>query len=290
MRQKKLSIIIDEFIGFIKGLEQHLNDKEGYWALRGFIDVARNIYSISSDTKLISKALEIMIISSITDFFSRKGVTVILSPEQNFYPDVSLVYDKSKIAIDIKTSYRLPSSPNVISGFTLGAFTGYFRNVSSKKNVVYPYGEYIAHFVLGVIYTDLFKTKKIKEKFNLEGQQPWLIPKRTTLDGLDDLTPPIRDIEIIFHEKWRLASDHPGSGNTKNIGSIKDIDRIKNGEGIFTAFGDKGKEIFKDYWTYYLTKDMAGKAELLRPPYKNLREYLEYRGMKALIKKLEGYK
>ena len=286
----ELSEITSEFREFMKELEKYLNDKEGYWTLRGFIDVARNVYSISSDTKLISKALEIMIIPAIKEFFSEREFKVVLSPEQNFYPDVSLVRGDTKIAVDIKTSYRLPSAPTEISGFTLGAFTGYFRDRSSKKNVVYPYGEYIKHFVLGIIYTDIFKNKKEEEKLDLERQQRWLTPQITNLNKLEELMPPIREIELIFHEKWRLASDSPGSGNTKNIGSIKNIEKIKKGEGIFTIFGDKGEEIFDDYWMYYLTRDMARKAQLPKPPYRNLREYLEYRGMKDLIEKLEGYK
>ncbi|MHC1568190.1 MAG: type II restriction endonuclease [Candidatus Syntropharchaeia archaeon] len=90
MTKEELKRLMNEFRTFLKNLERYLNDEEGYWALRGFIDVAKNVYSISSDTKLISKALEIMIIPVIKDFFAGKGFKVVLSPEQNFYPDIGV--------------------------------------------------------------------------------------------------------------------------------------------------------------------------------------------------------
>jgi len=230
-----------------------------------------------------------MIIPLIHHFFIKRGLKVILSPEQNYYPDISILKNDIKIALDIKTSYRLPSSATEISGFTLGAFTGYFRDRNSSKNVVFRYNEYIKHYVLGIIYSDLFKNEKEMKDIDLEEQQPWLMPDIFTIEQIKELKTPIKDIEFILYEKWKLASDSPGSGNTKNIGSIKNIDKIKRGEGIFTIFGNEGENIFNDYWMYYLTNDMARKAELLKPPYRNLKEYLEYRGKVNLLRKLEEY-
>jgi len=285
---KIVNEIVEEIRLLMKNIENRLNDKEGYWTLRGFIDIAKNIYSLSSDTKLISKALEIMVIPIITDYLLNKKFKVILSPEQNFYPDISILIDDIKIALDIKTSYRQASS-NEISGFTLGAFTGYFRNRDSSKSIVFKYNEYINHYILGIIYTDIFKNIKEKDNLDLEEQQEWLIPRISNVDNIENLKPPIRDIEIILYEKWCLSSDSPGSGNTKNIGSIKNIKKVREGKGIFTIFGEDGNSLFDDYWMYYLTIDMARKAQLAKPLYRNLREYLEYRGKHHLIEKLDKY-
>ncbi|MBI1918308.1 MAG: hypothetical protein HYS12_26755 [Planctomycetes bacterium] len=43
---------------------------------------------------------------------------------------------------------------------TLGAFTGYFRNRTSRKNISFPYAEYGKHYILGIIYSraDLFNS------------------------------------------------------------------------------------------------------------------------------------
>jgi hypothetical protein len=83
----------------------------------------------------------------------------------------------------------------------------------------------------------------------------------------------VSDFQIFLQEKWRIASDKPGSGNTKNIGSTKNIQRMVEGRGIFSKLG---KEAFDDYWTNYLTNDMA-KAIDSNKPYTNINEYLEWR-------------
>ena len=77
-----------------------------------------------------------------------------------------------------------------------------------------------------------------------------------------------------LQEKWRIAIDRPGSGNTKNIGSVSRIDDLINGNGTFSVLGE---EVFNDYWMYYLTSDMAKKAELPKPYYSNLSEYKHFK-------------
>ncbi|MBI1918307.1 MAG: hypothetical protein HYS12_26750 [Planctomycetes bacterium] len=99
--------------------------------------------------------------------------------------------------------------------------------------------------------------------------------KRYTIDDLPEIMSVVRDFDFFFQEKWRIASDRPGSGNTKNIGSATTTDELKNGTGLFTR-QPNGEAVFNDYWMYYLTKDMA-KAIDSKPPYKNIQTYLEYK-------------
>ena len=84
----------------------------------------------------------------------------------------------------------------------------------------------------------------------------------------------IKDIEFILQEKYKIATDRPGSGNTKNIGSTTKMEELRDGTGIFSKYG---VEIFDDYWMYYQTKDMAQLLELPKPPYRNIKEYFEYK-------------
>jgi hypothetical protein len=81
---------------------------------------------------------------------------------------------------------------------------------------------------------------------------------------------------VLCSGKVSNSSRQPGSGNTKNIGSVTNIDKLINGRGIFAELGE---DVFDDYWMYYLTGDMA-KAVDSKPPYKNIREYKEYKGIK----------
>jgi hypothetical protein len=84
-----------------------------------------------------------------------------------------------------------------------------------------------------------------------------------------------------------VASDHPGSGNTRNIGSITNLKALREGKGSFVRLGEEGEVIFNEYWQQYLNQDMARAAELSAPPFRNLREYLHYRNCLDLIAHLE---
>ena len=94
------------------------------------------------------------------------------------------------------------------------------------------------------------------------------------MDELESIISVVRDIQFFVQEKYKIASDRPGSGNTKNIGSVTSIEALVNGKGPFAALGE---EVFDDYWMYYMTKDMARTADLEEPPYHNLESYFEYK-------------
>lgn len=235
-----------------------LATKAGDWVVKGFIDVYRNIYTISVDTKVVSKIIELMLFPVISRFATEHGYRMVLSEHQNHYPDISFIAsDKTKIALDLKSTYRIDGQ--TVNGFTLGAFTGYFRQRKSNKNITFPYEQYAAHFVLGIIYS----------------RQDEAVDERRVykLSDLQDIVSVVKDFTFLLQEKWRIASDRPGSGNTKNIGSVKDIQALVSGNGPFASYGE---EVFDDYWMNYLTDDMA-RAIDSEVPYNNLEEYLKWR-------------
>jgi hypothetical protein len=235
-----------------------LATQAGDWVVKGFIDVYKNVYTISVDTKVVSKVIELMLFPVIARFADEHGCGMVLSEYQNHYPDITFVgTDGTKIALDIKTAYRTDSGA---SGLTLGAFTGYFRQRSSTKNITFPYEQYAGHLVLGVIYS---RNEQVGDE-----------RKVYTLDDLLDIVSVVRDFTFLLHEKWRIASDQPGSGNTKNIGSVRQIQTLIDGTGPFAPYGE---QVFDDYWTNYLTADMA-RAIDSQVPYRNLAEYLRWRG------------
>jgi hypothetical protein len=237
---------------------QSLVTEAGDWAIKGFIDVYRNIYTISADTKVVSKIIELVLFPIIARFATRQRYSMILSEHQNHYPDISFVTpDGIKIALDLKTTYR--TGENEVNGFTLGTFTGYFRQRHSTKNITFPYEQYAAHFVLGVIYS------RSDEAGNGQGVYG--------LDDLPHILSVIKDFTFLLQEKWRLASDRTGSGNTKNIGSVRNIDALVSGNGTFAPHG---RQIFDDYWMNYLTDDMA-RAIDSEVPYRNIEEYWLWR-------------
>lgn len=232
---------------------------EGEWIIKGFIDVYQQIYSISVDTKIVSKVLELLLFPMFVEFAKSHGLIIELCQHQNFYPDLTFTHTDSgnRFAVDIKSTYR--ESEMKVNGMTLGAFTGYFRNRSSNKNTLYPYSQYTAHFVLGVIYSKCDDVADERNQF--------------LLADLASIPSVIKDFEFFAQPKYRIATARPGSGNTKNIGSADKIATLISGTGPFASLGE---EVYDDYWMFYLTRDMAEAVGLQRP-YINLKTYLEYK-------------
>jgi hypothetical protein len=240
---------------------QSVSTGAGDWVVKGFIDTAKNIYTISVDTKVISKIMELLLFPKIGAFAEKNGLKIMLSKEQNFYPDLTFIDAAGhKYALDIKSTYR--KDENTVNGMTLGAFTGYFRDRKSTKNTTFPYDEYVGHFALGIIYTRAEKRADERKIYRLE--------------DLQNITSVVKDFDFFVQEKYKIAADHPGSGNTKNIGSLTDIALLKAGKGPFAALGEA---VFDDYWRYYLTRDMAKSAELPKPLYNNLKQYKAFKNI-----------
>jgi hypothetical protein len=251
---------------FLKKLQTHATTfgkavatNEGEWIIKGFIDVYRRIYTISADTKIVSKVLELLLFPMFVEFAKTHGLKIDLCPQQNFYPDLTLTHEMSgqKFAVDIKSTYR--TSDTEVNGMTLGAFTGYFRKRDSNKNTLFPYNQYAGHFVLGVIYS--------------KGDDAADERKQFTLDDLPRIPSVIKNFQFFAQPKYRIASWRTGSGNTKNIGSVTKIEELVNGAGPFASLGE---EVYDDYWMCYLTRDMAQALSLERP-YTNLKNYVEYK-------------
>lgn len=254
---------------FIRNFKYFINVLQGKicngseWKIKGFIDSEKHIFSLSNDTKIISKILEIHIFPFILEFANANHFNIILPNHQNYYPDLSFVSNKDssvKFAIDIKTTYRNESNPNLCNGFTLGSHGEYFRNRESNKNIQFPYKEYLGHFCLGVIYDRVLVDEL----------------KQYDIKDLDTVQSVIKNLTLFFVEKYKIASDSSGSGNTANIGSIKNIEDIINERGVFA---DLGESVFDDYWINYgqiSVRDINGNVKKIT----KLKEYLAYRGNK----------
>ena len=118
---------------FTEKLEEYVSTENGDWSVKGFIDVYKNIYTISSDTKIVSKILEIHIFPQILQFADENEYNIILTEHQNYYPDLTFIHKKNqgvKFAVDLKTTYRKKSG---VSSFTLGSHGSYFKERDKKK-------------------------------------------------------------------------------------------------------------------------------------------------------------
>lgn len=215
---------------FADTLQGYISTQDSQWAVKGFIDVFRNIYTISADTKIVSKILEIHLFPRILEFAQANGYYIVLAEQQNYYPDFSFVKaddEKIKFAVDLKTTYRLPEDPEFCNGFTLGSHGEYFINRTSRKNIQFPYNEYLGHFCLGVIYS-----RTVSEKTDET--------RMVRLKDLQSIVSVIRDFQFFVAEKWEIASDRQGSSNTANIGSIFRIPDLLNANGYSNGLANHG--------------------------------------------------
>ncbi|MBN6079826.1 EcoRV family type II restriction endonuclease [Aggregatibacter actinomycetemcomitans] len=223
---------------FVSTLQKEISDKNGKWSIRGFIDIYKNIYTISADTKIVSKVLEIHLFPLILKFAEENNYKIILPEHQNYYPDISFVSKEDeniRFAVDFKTTYRNPDKPHLCNGFTLGSHGAYFTDRESTKNIQFPYSSYLGHYCLGIIY-DRASSADIDET------------KIYSIDKLKSISSVISNFQFFVAEKWKIASDKSGSGNTANIGSINNIQDIMDGNGMFSKLGE---EWFDDYWINY---------------------------------------
>ena len=221
------------------------------WHVKGVLDNKKKLYTISDDTKLISKIFELVSIPIITKAVESYIKSWEIEERQTVYPDLTLILPGSspnKIAVDIKSTYRKGS----IAGFTLGSYTAYLRPPFTK-NISYSYKDYLEHWIVGFIYDRVPNVK----------------PEIVDISSIDKIVAPIKNVEVIVWQKWQLASDRPGSGNTANIGSVRSLDALRNGQGIFKKFGEEGKDIFEDYWRNFDWKQPR--------IYTNLNDYLAWK-------------
>ena len=109
-----------------------LETKSGDWIVKGFVDINRNVYTVTNDTKVVSKIIEIILIPRLYAFAKRNGLTMELPSAQNYYPDLTFKDNEGNLfAVDFKSSYY--GEDGRVNGLTLGSYWGCFRNRDVKK-------------------------------------------------------------------------------------------------------------------------------------------------------------
>ncbi len=276
---------------FVNELKQYVSTETGDWTIKGFIDVYKNIYTISSDTKIVSKILEIHIFPELLRFADKAGYKLVLAEKQNYYPDLTFVHkedEEIKFALDLKTTFRRNDNS---AGFTLGSHGAYFKERDKKKNIQFPYNQYTGHYCLGIIYaridfdddlseTEIFQVNELEKKHE-NGNDSIGERKVTKIDNLKSITSVIKDFDFFVAPKWKIASDSRGSGNTANIGSIKGISDLKTGNGVFSKLGEKW---FDEYWINYGVATMMKNGDPV--PITNIWDFLEFKGREDLFDKV----
>jgi len=216
--------------------------------VRGMLGADDRVFPLGTDTKVLSTVFELFVRPLIQEIAKAYGYQVEEAP-QTIYPDFTLLRTpegKDKIAVDVKTTYR---RPEIV--FTLGSYTSFLRN--NTKNILYPYDHYVAHWILGFVYS---RTRDVPTEIH-------------AFQAREKIIAPYRDVEWFAQEKYKIAGERPGSGNTANIGSIRsaNIAEFVDGRGPFAELGEKA---FRDYWANF-GRDRDDRR------YTTVGEYLEWK-------------
>lgn len=263
-KEQFFNLLTEEVNGYKDFLETDSHD----WIVKGFIDIDKNVYTITNDTKVVSKIIEILLIPKLDKFAHDHNLELELPSKQNFYPDLTFKDQEGHLfAVDFKSSYYDGESVN---GLTLGSYWGYFRDRNTIKSMDYTYNSYSSHTVLGMLYKQSVLDANEKDVYSV--------------DELSAIHSVIENFIFFVQPKWKIANDIPGSGNTRNIGGITNIQKLINGQG---PFAELGEEVFDDYWQGYFNKVDARTAGIGTPHYNNLNSYKEY--LKSQANKLSKF-
>ena len=208
--------------------------KEVNFEAYGILDSSNKIHTLGTDSKIIGRIFEMYTQPILEEIAQENGYILKTPSSQTIYPDFILMKSEQsteKIAIDVKTTYV--NSDHSKIKFTLGSYGSYMRK--NKNRIEYKYTDYCKHYVVGFVY-----------KRNGFAQASGVYDYKRR----EEITFPYKDVKCFIQEKYKIAGDKPGSGNTENIGSFstKNFSDLKDGNGPFRKLG---QDIFDLYWKYY---------------------------------------
>jgi hypothetical protein len=169
---------------------------------------------MAGSTRFAAAMFERIGVEALAELAETSGLTATLHPSGLVYPDLELVTPDARLyAIDIKTCQLQTTTSS--TGFTLGTYRGYFRGSRLNLRSGRLYDDYEEHWILGFVY---------------------------------DRRSPFDCFEVIVWPKYRLAGRRTGSRNTSNIGSVTDLEALRQGLGPFAALGERA---FVEFWRAY---------------------------------------
>lgn len=221
----------------------------------GILDRNDNVLSLGTDSKVLGRIFEIKVQPILKKIADENGFLLETPKSQTAYPDFIMIDKtdlKKKIAIDVKSAHQKTKNSQI--KFTLGTFKSYMQDNTSS--IAYDYTDFIKHYVIGFVY---------KRTDGCEAQES----KIESFGDRKKILCPYTDVKYFIQEKYKIAGDKRGSGDTDNIGSFatKNFEDLKNGKGIFAELGI---DVYELYWKYHSKNTDAQKN------YKTLLEFAEW--------------
>lgn len=140
------------------------------------------------------------------------------------YPDLEIMapqFGPKPYAVEVKVARRSSNGRSTHSRISLYTGNTFFKYPDLKwPSTLRPFGDYAGHLSLLVIYT--LDTNSLSR---------------------------VKDVEVILHESWRLASKQRSSTTREYLGAVTDLDALREGRGEFQS-----ADAFYKFWRSYKFK------------------------------------
>lgn len=177
-----------------------------------------HLVPLPKEPAALANVLEVSLVDFLIEEVGRLSGAELERGTERGYPDLEFrgpAFGGGSHALDVKVARRGKTGRATQSRITLYTGNTYFRYPSLHwPGTFRPFEDYESHLDLIAIYT------------------------------LDESSPSrIRDLELLVHEPWRIASRQRSSTTREYIGAVKPLDDLRSGRGEFET-----EQQFYDYW------------------------------------------
>jgi hypothetical protein len=185
---------------------------------------AGHFVPLPKESAALANILEVSLVDFLLEELNRVPRSEARRGTERGYPDLEISgprFGGGHHALDVKVARRNKTGTNTQSRITLYTGNTYFRYPSLRwPGTFRPFDDYESHLDLIVIYT---------------------------LD--EDLPGRVRDLELLVHEPWRIASKQRSSTTREYIGAVQRLPDLRAGRGEFDD-----ETAFYKFWRAYKFK------------------------------------
>jgi hypothetical protein len=177
--------------------------------------------SLPKESAALANVIEVALVDFLLDRVTSLNGATGRRGEERSYPDLEVSGDAfggTFHAVDIKMARLNKNGKQTQSRCTLYTGNTYFKWRTIRwPGMFRPFDDYASHLdIVGVYRLDV----------GFRGR--------------------VRDLELIVHEPWRIASKERSSTTREYIGAVTDLNRLREGRGEFDT-----EAAFYKYWQAY---------------------------------------
>jgi hypothetical protein len=189
--------------------------------LTGLLEEGGHLVSLPKESAALANVIEVALVDFLLERLEDTPGAEGRRGEERSYPDLEIsgeVFGGGFHAVDIKMARLKKSGKQTQSRCTLYTGNTYFKWPMIRwPGMFRPFDDYTSHLdIIGVYRLDVAYRGRV------------------------------RDLELLVHEPWRIASKERSSTTREYIGAVIDLEALRTGSGAFPA-----EEDFYKYWRAY---------------------------------------